>query len=112
MVPRFREVRARAPPAGARAVRVRLVKVEGQESNVVVVAEATELGTRRAGAFGGRAAVRDTLAAAAARMPAEARAALCDGDRLEVSGELTGVRDTREADGEAPAVAAPRRRDG
>ena len=39
----------------------------------------------------------------------EARAALCDGDRLEVSGELTGVRDTREADGEAPAVAAPRR---
>ena len=96
----------------ARAVRVRLVKVEGQESNVVVVAEATELGTRRAGAFGGRAAVRDTLAAAAARMPAEARAALCDGDRLEVSGELTGVRDTREADGEAPAVAAPRRRDG
>jgi hypothetical protein len=53
--------------------------------------------------------VRDALAAAAARMPAEARAALCDGDRLEVSGELTGVRDTREADGEAPAVAAPRR---
>jgi spermidine synthase len=92
------------------AVRVRLVKVEGQESNVVVVAEATERkGTRRAGAFGGRAAVRDALAAAAARMPAEARAALCDGDRLEVSGELTGVRDTREADGEAPAVAAPRR---
>jgi hypothetical protein len=42
-------------------------------------------------------------------MSAEARAALCDGDRLEVSGELTGVRDTREADGEAPAVAAPRR---
>jgi hypothetical protein len=92
------------------AVRVRLVKVEGQESNVVVVAEATERkGTRRAGAFGGRAAVRDALAAAAARMSAEARAALCDGDRLEVSGELTGVRDTREADGEAPAVAAPRR---
>ena len=66
-------------------------------------------GTRGAGGCGGRAGGRDALTAAAARMSAEARAALCGGDRLEVSGERTGVRDTREGDGEAPAVAAPRR---
>ena len=35
--------------AGACAVRVRLLKVEGQESNVVVVAEATEREKKRAG---------------------------------------------------------------
>jgi len=85
--------------AGACAVRVRLLKVEGQESNVVVVAEATEREKKKKGqgAFGSRAALRAALAAAFAFLPAEARAALCDVDRLEVSGELTSKYDTPEA---------------
>ena len=97
---------------GACAVRVRLVRVEGQESNVVVVAEATE--RRGPGAFSSRAAFRAALAAAAARAPAEVRAALCDGELLEVSEvseELVGACDAREADEHehAPDVAARRR---
>ena len=83
--------------AGACAVRVRLLKVEGQESNVVVVAEATEREKKEPGAFGSRDALRSALAAAFAFLPAEARAALCDVDRLEISGELTSKYDTPEA---------------
>ena len=89
---------------GACDVRVRLVKVEGQESNVVVVAETAR---REPGAFSSRAAFRGALAAAAARVPAEARAALCDGDRvevLEVSEALAGAYEEREADEEAKAL--------
>ena len=78
-------------------MRVRLLKVEGQESNVVVVAEATEREKKEPGAFGSRDALRSALAAAFAFLPAEARAALCDVDRLEVSGELTSKYDTPEA---------------
>ena len=74
--------------AGACAVRVRLLKVEGQESNVVVVAEATEREKKSRAPSGAAAPARRARRRFRFFAGGGARGAV-RGDRLEVSASPT-----------------------